>query len=87
MLVPLKLYSSRNEIFTDLDLEETVMQALTDIFEDYGEFEYDEETKHCFFPKYDTWYRWNRLEKEYQNINFVLWISINKDWKMTSRSM
>ena len=79
MLQPLKSYSNRNEIFTDLDLEETEMQALIDIFEDYGKFEYEKETRHCFFPKYDSSYRWNRVEKEYQNINFVLWISINKD--------
>ena len=79
MLKPLKSYNSRNEIFTDLDLEETLMQALIDIFEDYGKFQYEEETKHCFFPKYDSSNRWNRIEKKYQNINFVLWISTNKD--------
>lgn len=73
MLQPLKLYKSRNEIFTDLDLEETVMQALMDIFEDYGEFEYDEEQKHCYTPKLWKQAITHRLEKEYRGIQFVIW--------------
>ncbi len=79
MPVPLKLYSSRNEIFTDLDLEETVMQALMDIFEDYGKFEYDEETRHCYTPKPSPTAIIHRLEKEYRGITFVIWTYTNRD--------
>lgn len=73
MLTPLKLYQSRNEIFTDLDLEENEMQALIDLFQDYWEFEYDEETKHCYTPK--PWKKaiTHRIEKEYRGIQFVIW--------------
>lgn len=79
MLVPLKFYHSRNDIFTDLDIEETVMQALIDIFEDYGEFEYDEETKHCYTPKPGKGAITHRLEKEYRGITFVIWTYTNRD--------
>ena len=79
MPVPLKLYSSRNEIFTDLDLEETVMQALMDIFEDYGKFEYDEETKHCYTLKSSFIPTIHGLEKEYRGITFVIWTYTNRD--------
>lgn len=73
MLMPLKSYQSKNEIFTDLDLEETVMQALIDIFEEYGKFKYDKETRHCYTPKPSPTAITHRLEKEYRGITFVIW--------------
>lgn len=51
MLPPLKSYKTKESIFTDLDLEENEMQALYDIFEDHGEFQYDIDTKHIFTKK------------------------------------
>lgn len=55
------------------------MDALIDIFEDYGEFEYDYETKHCFTPKPGKTAPTHRLEKVYRGINFVIWTYTNKD--------
>lgn len=87
MLKPLKSYKNRNDIFVDLDLIENEMQALLDIFEDYWEFQYDEPELHCYMPKYGAHIRWNRIEKQYRNNNFIIWISTDKDWKTTSPSM
>jgi len=73
MLQPLKSYKTRNDIFTDLDLEENEMQALTDIFEDYGEFDYDKKEHHCYTPKPGKQAITHRLEKEYRGITFTIW--------------
>ena len=77
MLNPLKLYKNRNDIFTDLSLEKNEMDALIDIFEDYGEFEYDSETRHCYTKKPGPTATTHRLEKIYRGINFVIWTYTN----------
>lgn len=51
MLHPLKLYKTRNEIFTDLDLSKDEMDALINLFEDHGEIQYDQEEKHVYTVK------------------------------------
>lgn len=71
-MMKLKSYNSLNEIFVDLDLEENEMEALRDIFEKYGKFQYDEETHHIFTPKKPNSQQ-NRLEEEYRWIKFVIW--------------
>lgn len=73
MLHPLKLYQTRNEIFQDLDLKEDVMQGLTDIFEDYGKFEYDEEAKHVFIHPKPKNSITHRIEETHRGINFIIW--------------
>lgn len=75
----MKFYHNKNDIFTDLSIEKNEMDALIDIFEDYGEFEYDYETKHCFTPKPGKTAPTHRLEKVYRGINFVIWTYTNKD--------
>lgn len=84
MLNPLKSYKNRNDIFTDLDLSENEMQAVYDIFEQYGPFDYDHITRHCFLAKpilldseADKGYRIHtkRLEETYRGIDFVVWVS------------
>ena len=75
----LKSYNTRNEIFLDLSLDKNEMDALIDIFEDYGKFEYDPETKHVFTPKPGVWVITNRLEETVRGINFVIWTYTSRD--------
>lgn len=79
MLQPLKLYRSRNEIFTDLDLTDNEMNALTDLFEDHGEIQYNQEEKHVYTKKPWKSAQTFRDEERLYWINFVIWTYIKRD--------
>ena len=48
MLSKLIRYRSRNDIMVDLDKDTNEAEALMDIFDEIGEFDYDPITRHCF---------------------------------------
>jgi len=61
---------------TDLDRDENEAQALMDILDEMGEFDYDPMTGHCFqvrnVPKVGNW---EREDRTIRNIKFVIWTS------------
>lgn len=87
MLQPLKLYRSRNEIFIDLDLTDNEMNALTDLFEDHGEIQYNQEEKHVYTKKPSKSAQTFRDEERLYWINFVIWTYIVNVSKTTSHTM
>lgn len=75
MLSKLIRYENRNQILTDLDRDENEAQALMDILDEMGPFDYDHITRHCFQVRIPQKGSWNREDRTIRNLTFVLWTS------------